>query len=86
VADLGPLHQSGVAAWVAWLLVHIFFLIGFENRLMVMLQWTWSYFTYERGARLITRPWPLYAQAQAAGVTTPDAQREASTPAGVRTG
>jgi NADH dehydrogenase len=39
---------------MAWLFVHILFLIGFRNRLMVMIQWAWSYITYERGARLIT--------------------------------
>src|ERR1035441_9111572 len=40
--------------WLAWLFVHIFFLIGFRNRLLVMIQWAWSYLTYERGACLIT--------------------------------
>jgi NADH:ubiquinone reductase (H+-translocating) len=39
---------------LAWLFVHIFFLIGFRNRIIVLIQWAWSYFTYERGARLIT--------------------------------
>ena len=41
-------------AWMAWLFVHILFLIGFRNRILVFIQWAWSYFTYERGARLIT--------------------------------
>jgi NADH dehydrogenase len=41
-------------AWLSWLFVHILFLIGFRNRLLVFIQWAWSYFTYERGARLIT--------------------------------
>ena len=41
-------------AWMAWLVVHIFFLIGFRNRFMVLFNWAWSYFTYQRGARLIT--------------------------------
>jgi NADH dehydrogenase len=41
-------------AWLAWLFIHILFLIGFRNRLLVFIQWAWSYFTYERGARLIT--------------------------------
>ena len=45
---------SFLIAWLAWLCVHILFLIGFRNRLIVMIQWAWSYFTYERGARLIT--------------------------------
>jgi NADH dehydrogenase len=54
VAEFGKLHISGLLAWLAWLFIHIFFLIGFRNRLSVMFQWAWSYFTYERGARLIT--------------------------------
>jgi NADH:ubiquinone reductase (H+-translocating) len=54
VAQFGRLHISGYFAWLGWLFVHIFFLIGFRNRLIVMLQWAWSYITYERGARLIT--------------------------------
>jgi NADH:ubiquinone reductase (H+-translocating) len=58
VADMGRLRLSGHLAWLTWMFVHIFFLIGFQNRLLIMLQWLWSYFTYERGARLITRPWP----------------------------
>ena len=54
VADFGRLRLSGFPAWLAWLFIHILFLIGFRNRLLVMIQWAWSYFTYERGARLIT--------------------------------
>src|SRR6266849_7566150 len=54
VAQFGKIHISGFLAWLAWLFIHIFFLIGFRNRLIVMVQWAWSYFTYERGARLIT--------------------------------
>ena len=54
VADFGKIHISGFIAWLAWLFVHIFFLIGFRNRLLVFIQWAWSYVTYERGARLIT--------------------------------
>jgi NADH dehydrogenase len=54
VAQIGKLELSGYFAWLAWLLIHIFFLIGFRNRLLVMVQWAWSYLTYERGARLIT--------------------------------
>jgi NADH dehydrogenase len=57
VADLRGLHLSGFLAWMAWLVVHIFFLIGFENRMLVLFQWAWSYLSYERGARLITGPW-----------------------------
>jgi NADH dehydrogenase len=54
VAEFGRIHISGFLAWLAWLFIHIFFLIGFQNRVLVMIQWAWSYFTYERGARLIT--------------------------------
>lgn len=54
IAQFGKIHISGFIAWLSWLFVHIFFLIGFRNRLLVLIQWAWSYFTYERGARLIT--------------------------------
>jgi NADH:ubiquinone reductase (H+-translocating) len=54
VADIRGLHLGGLLGWLAWLLVHIVFLIGFRNRLLVMLQWAGSYLTYSRGARLIT--------------------------------
>ena len=54
VAQIRKIHISGYFAWLAWLFIHIMFLIGFRNRLIVMIQWAWSYFTYERGARLIT--------------------------------
>jgi NADH dehydrogenase len=54
VAQFGKIHISGYVAWLAWLFVHILFLIGFQNRVLVLTQWAWSYFTYERGARLIT--------------------------------
>lgn len=54
VAQIGKLKLSGYFAWLAWLFIHILFLIGFRNRLIVMIQWASSYLTYERGARLIT--------------------------------
>ena len=54
VAEFGKVHISGFLAWLSWLFIHIFFLIGFRNRMIVMIQWAWSYITYERGARLIT--------------------------------
>jgi NADH:ubiquinone reductase (H+-translocating) len=54
VAQIRGLEFSGLPAWLAWLLVHIFFLIGFRNRVAVLLQWAWSYVTFSRGARLIT--------------------------------
>lgn len=56
VADVGRFRFSGWAAWMFWSVVHIFFLIGFRNRVLVLMQWSWAYFTYDRGARLITGP------------------------------
>src|SRR5437879_2177361 len=47
-------HWSGFPAWVTWLVVHIFFLIGFRNRLAVFRQWAWTYLTFSDGVRLIT--------------------------------
>jgi NADH:ubiquinone reductase (H+-translocating) len=55
VADLKFMHLSGLPAWLAWLFVHIIFLVGFRNRLVVLFQWAWAYFTFDKGARLITR-------------------------------
>ncbi|MBV9231139.1 MAG: NAD(P)/FAD-dependent oxidoreductase [Chloroflexi bacterium] len=54
IADLGRFRLTGFVGWVFWLAVHIFFLIGFRNRFLVMFQWAWSYLTFQRGARLIT--------------------------------
>lgn len=54
VAQFGPIHLSGFFAWLVWLFVHILLLVGFRNRLMVLAEWAWSYFTQERSARLIT--------------------------------
>ncbi len=54
IAQIGRLHLSGLIAWLAWLLVHIYFLIGFRNRLQVIWEWAWAYFRYQKGARLIT--------------------------------
>lgn len=54
VAELGRIKLSGFAAWLFWLVVHIYYLIDFRNRLLVLIDWAYSYFAYERGARLIT--------------------------------
>jgi len=54
VAQIFGYELSGYFAWLAWLFIHILFLIGFRNRLVVMINWAWAYLTYERGARLIT--------------------------------
>ena len=53
VADLGWVRFSGYAAWLAWLLLHVAFLIEYQNRVLVLLQWAWNYFTWGRSARLI---------------------------------
>jgi NADH dehydrogenase len=57
VAVVGGVQLSGLVAWLAWLLVHIMFLIGFRNRFLVLFEWAWAYVSWQRGARLITRPW-----------------------------
>jgi NADH dehydrogenase len=67
VAEFGKIHISGYIAWLAWLFVHILFLIGFRNRLIVFIQWAWSYVTYERGARLITGSTDLPGWSPASG-------------------
>lgn len=54
IADFGFLRVTGYVAWVLWLFIHILYLVGFRNRLSVLLQWAYAYFTYERGMRLIT--------------------------------
>ncbi len=64
VAWIGRLKISGFPAWLAWLFVHLIFLIGFRNRLAVLLQWTYSYFAYKRGARIITHSPPGPANKQ----------------------
>ncbi len=58
VADFGWLRFGGLAAWVAWLAIHIFYLIGFRNRVFVFFSWAWSYLTFRRGARIITGAGP----------------------------
>jgi NADH dehydrogenase len=54
VAWIGQLKISGLIAWLAWLFIHLIFLIGFRNRASVLFNWTYSYFSYKRSARLIT--------------------------------
>lgn len=53
VADIGPIHFAGFLAWLTWIAVHIFYLIGFRNRLLVLIQYAWAYFTFQAGARII---------------------------------
>ena len=57
VAAIGRLRLSGLPAWLAWVFVHIMFLIGFRNRFLVLFEWAWAYASWQRGARLITGPW-----------------------------
>jgi len=56
IAEVGKLRLSGFVAWITWLLVHIFYLIGFRNRFLVLLEWGWAYLTFQRGARIISPP------------------------------
>ena len=59
VADLGKLQFSGFLAWLAWLFVHLMHLVEFENKVLVLIQWGWYYFSRNRAARLITRSGPV---------------------------
>jgi NADH:ubiquinone reductase (H+-translocating) len=61
IAEIGKYRMTGFPAWMAWLVVHIYFLTGFRNRLFVILSWTWSFFSFRRGARLIQQKnWRFY--------------------------
>jgi len=73
-------HMSGLPAWLTWISVHIFFLIGFRNRLSVFAAWVWTYFTFTRGARLITgdQRLPGWTEQLDAGPETHPEQREAA--------
>jgi NADH dehydrogenase len=60
VLEIGNFHLAGRLAWFLWLIVHIYYLTGFRNRLFVVIQWAWSYLTFRRGARLIVdKEWRL---------------------------
>ncbi len=54
VAKIGPLEFSGILAWAAWLFIHLLYIVEFESRLLIVVQWAYDYFTHNRGARLIT--------------------------------
>ena len=71
VADFGSFRVVGWLAWWFWLLVHIMYLVGFRNRLSVLMQWAYSYFTYQRGVRLITRSDATRRHAQPTELTAP---------------
>ncbi|HZP16795.1 MAG TPA: NAD(P)/FAD-dependent oxidoreductase [Terriglobales bacterium] len=76
VANFGKLHLSGFLAWLTWLFVHLMYLVGFRNRVLVFIEWAWSYFTYQRSARLITGNCELPGQEQ----LTPAQPREPEKP------
>jgi NADH:ubiquinone reductase (H+-translocating) len=61
IAQVGRMKLSGFTAWLAWLFIHLLYLVGYRNRLVVLFNWAWSYVFYKRGARLITQriPKPL---------------------------
>jgi len=59
VARFGKLHLTGLTAWIAWLFIHLLLLIGFRNRVLVLVNWAWAYFAYQRSARLITDVEPI---------------------------
>jgi NADH dehydrogenase len=65
IVEIGSLRFGGLLAWLLWIVVHIYYLTGFENRLLVVIQWAWSYATFRRGARLIVgKEWRFYAGAK----------------------
>lgn len=68
VADLKRSHFKGFFAWLMWMAVHLLFLIGFRNRMVVLINWIWSYITYDRGARVIIRPYRRITQEKQEGV------------------
>ncbi len=56
IIDLPNFKFSGTIAWFLWMLVHLMLLVGFRNRVVVFINWTWNYFRYENGSRIIVRP------------------------------
>jgi hypothetical protein len=71
VADLPFAYFSGFPAWLSWMAVHLFYLVGFRNKLFVLVDWTWNYFTYERGARLIIKLKPARETAARPAIVPP---------------
>jgi NADH dehydrogenase len=76
VVEMGGLALHGLVAWLVWLVVHIYYLSGFQNRLLVLIQWAWSYVTFGRGARLIVDPEPPGAAAGERELASPAASPE----------
>ncbi|MEO1587683.1 MAG: NAD(P)/FAD-dependent oxidoreductase [Bacteroidota bacterium] len=56
VLDMGKLHLKGLIAWMGWMFIHILYLVGFRNKAVVFINWVWSYFTYDKGVRIIINP------------------------------
>jgi NADH dehydrogenase len=74
IAEARGLKMRGFIAWLAWLFIHIWYLIGFRNRVAVLLNWAWSYASYKRGARLITSTgWKPESESETVTVAVPDA-------------
>jgi NADH dehydrogenase len=71
IADFGRFHVEGPLAWWLWLFVHIMYLAGFRNRAAVLMEWAYSFFTYQRGSRLITAPHLLRNPAPSAAPPVP---------------
>lgn len=84
IVQSGKTRFSGFFAWLAWLVVHIYYLSGFRNRVLVLLRWAWSYVSYHRGARLITdRDWRAFPEASPEtppSTDTPEIGRAPKTP------
>ncbi len=74
-------HISGFPAWIIWLVVHIFFLIGFRNRISVFREWAWTYLTFKDGVRLITGSHELPGWQAEHGVEVPKTEDSPATPA-----
>jgi NADH:ubiquinone reductase (H+-translocating) len=77
VAEIGPLHISGLLAWLTWLFVHLMQLVEFSNRVLVFIHWGFLYLTFNRGSRLITGPESLAADSQASPNRTGDSHTHA---------
>ncbi|MEI8018229.1 MAG: NAD(P)/FAD-dependent oxidoreductase [Schlesneria sp.] len=76
VVEVGRFKLSGFFAWIMWLVVHIYFLTGFKNRLLVVLQWAWSYLSFRRGARLIVnKEWRFHVAGQQTALPTDVTQK-----------
>jgi NADH dehydrogenase len=75
VAQIGRLRIGGYVAWMLWAFVHVLHLVGFRNRASVLMEWAYSYLTYERGVRLITGATPAVPAPMASGTTEEAARR-----------